>query len=72
MSSAKQTSQDPKFDELHKELFDLGIQTRREVVGNAYVDKALKGGSTEYVHESHESERDTDHFLDMQSPCRSW
>jgi len=43
------SSTDPKCESAHKELFDLGIKMRREVVGDAYVDKALAGGSSEYA-----------------------
>jgi len=41
-------STDPKFDDLHKQLFDEGIQMRRSVVGDVFVDRALAGGSTEF------------------------
>lgn len=37
------------IDNLHKQLFDAGIKTRREVVGDAYVDKALAGGSSDFA-----------------------
>ena len=43
------SSTDSKYDQVHKELFDLGLKTRREVVGDAYVDKALQGGSSEFA-----------------------
>lgn len=36
-------------DNVHKELFDLGLKTRREVVGDAYVDKALQAGSSDFA-----------------------
>jgi 4-carboxymuconolactone decarboxylase len=29
-------------EEMNQELFDLGLQTRREVLGDAYVDSAMK------------------------------
>ncbi|KAJ5994520.1 CMD-domain-containing protein [Penicillium sp. IBT 35674x] len=41
-------STDPKFDDLHKGLFEEGLKVRRAVVGEAYVDKALENGSTEF------------------------
>lgn len=31
-----------EFDKLHTEMFDLGLKNRREVVGDAYVNKALE------------------------------
>lgn len=37
------------IEALHKQLFDAGIKTRREVVGDAYVDKALAGGSSDFA-----------------------
>jgi 4-carboxymuconolactone decarboxylase len=30
------------------ELFDIGLKNRREVVGDAYVNKALENGSSEF------------------------
>ncbi|KAF5714322.1 4-carboxymuconolactone decarboxylase [Fusarium mundagurra] len=41
-------STDPKYTDLHKALFEQGLKTRREVVGSAYVDRALANGSTEF------------------------
>ncbi|KAL2106349.1 hypothetical protein VUR80DRAFT_6853 [Thermomyces stellatus] len=41
-------STDPKFDELHRQLFEEGLKMRRSVVGDAYVDRALANGSTEF------------------------
>lgn len=41
-------STDPKFDDLHKQLFEEGLKTRRSVVGDAFVDKALANGSSEF------------------------
>ncbi len=32
-----------------KELFDQGLKNRREVVGDEYVDRALKNGSSEFA-----------------------
>lgn len=51
MSSSKvpTSSTDPIFDEHHQELFDLGLRTRKEVVGTEYVENALKRGASEYV-----------------------
>ena len=41
-------SSDPKLDELHKHLFEKGLEVRRSVVGDEYVDRALANGSTEF------------------------
>jgi len=41
-------STDPKFDHLHSSMFKEGLQVRREVVGNEYVDAAVKAGSNEF------------------------
>ncbi|KAI9048375.1 hypothetical protein LZ554_007211 [Drepanopeziza brunnea f. sp. 'monogermtubi'] len=41
-------STDPKFDALHKQLFDEGLQMRRSVVGDEYVNRALANGATEF------------------------
>lgn len=41
-------SSEPKYDELHKQLFDEGLKMRRSVVGEEYVDRALANGSTEF------------------------
>ena len=41
-------SSDPKIDELHKHLFEKGLEVRRSVVGDEYVDRALANGSTEF------------------------
>jgi len=41
-------STDPKFDDLHKQLFEEGLKMRRSVVGDEYVDRALANGSTEF------------------------
>jgi 4-carboxymuconolactone decarboxylase len=41
-------STDPKYDDLHKQLFDEGIKMRRSVVGDVFVDRALANGSTEF------------------------
>ncbi|KAH6670672.1 AhpD-like protein [Halenospora varia] len=41
-------STDPKFNDLHKQLFEEGLKMRRSVVGDAYVDRALAAGSTEF------------------------
>jgi 4-carboxymuconolactone decarboxylase len=42
------SSGDPKSDELHKHLFEEGLKVRRSVVGEAYVERALANGSTEF------------------------
>ncbi|KAH8812577.1 AhpD-like protein [Xylogone sp. PMI_703] len=34
---------------IHKTLFEVGIAERRKVVGDAYVDRALAGGSSEFA-----------------------
>lgn len=34
---------------LHAQLFSAGIKTRREVVGDAYVDKALASNSSDFA-----------------------
>ncbi len=44
----KMSSTDPKFHELHQQLFEAGLQVRRSVVGEAYVERALANGSTEF------------------------
>jgi 4-carboxymuconolactone decarboxylase len=41
-------SSDPKYDELHKQLFEEGLKMRRSVVGDEYVNRALENGSTEF------------------------
>ncbi|CEI60107.1 hypothetical protein FVEN_g8104 [Fusarium venenatum] len=41
-------SDEKKFDNLHTDMFQLGLQNRREVVGNAYVDAALNNGKSEF------------------------
>ena len=33
----------------NKELWEKGLQTRREVVGESYVDGALKNGASEFA-----------------------
>jgi len=38
----------PEFKAFHKQLFDEGLKVRRSVFGDAYVDKALAGGSSEF------------------------
>lgn len=39
-----------EFDNLHTEMFELGIQNRREVVGDVYVNAALQNGSSEFAY----------------------
>ncbi|KAJ5382251.1 CMD-domain-containing protein [Penicillium concentricum] len=41
-------STEPRFQDLHKELFNEGLKVRRAVVGDQYVDRALTNGSTEF------------------------
>ncbi|KAH7150752.1 AhpD-like protein [Fusarium sp. MPI-SDFR-AT-0072] len=41
-------STEKKFDNLHTDMFQLGLQNRREVVGDAYVDAALNNGKSEF------------------------
>lgn len=48
ISTSGKMSTNPKFDDLHKELFDEGIKMRRSVVGDVFVDRALANGSTEF------------------------
>lgn len=38
-------STNPNFDELHKQLFDEGVQVRRAVLGDEYVDRALQNAT---------------------------
>ena len=42
-------SADSTLKALHKELFEVGLKNRREVVGNVYVNKALENGSSEFT-----------------------
>ena len=42
-------STDPKFDDLHKQLFDEGLKVRRSALGDAYVDRSLANGSSEFA-----------------------
>jgi 4-carboxymuconolactone decarboxylase len=42
------SSTDPSLRALHEGLFNAGLKVRREVVGDAYVDRALAAGSTEF------------------------
>ncbi|KAL1909724.1 hypothetical protein Sste5344_004572 [Sporothrix stenoceras] len=42
-------STDPKFDDLHRQLFEEGLKVRRAVVGDTYVDQALANGSSEFA-----------------------
>ncbi|KAI0101420.1 CMD-domain-containing protein [Hypoxylon sp. NC0597] len=39
-------SKDSKIDDLHHALFDEGLTVRREVLGNEYVDRALKNATS--------------------------
>ncbi|KAJ5187943.1 hypothetical protein N7449_010937 [Penicillium cf. viridicatum] len=38
-------SDNPKFEELHKQLFDDGVQVRRAVLGDEYVNNALQNAT---------------------------
>ncbi|KJZ70557.1 hypothetical protein HIM_10060 [Hirsutella minnesotensis 3608] len=38
-------SQNPKIDELHKQLFEEGVKVRRAVLGSEYVDRALQNAT---------------------------
>lgn len=46
--SAPKSSTDPSLKPLHSALFEAGLATRRAVVGDTYVDRALANGSTEF------------------------
>lgn len=37
-----------ELDHLHETLFEQGIKLRRTVVGDAYVDRALSQGSSDF------------------------
>ncbi|PWY88314.1 CMD-domain-containing protein [Aspergillus heteromorphus CBS 117.55] len=39
----------PELKPLHQTLFDEGMKVRREVLGDAYVDRALANGSSEFA-----------------------
>lgn len=39
-------STDASFDELHQKLFDEGLKVRRAVLGEAYVNDALKNATS--------------------------
>ncbi|KAH6621810.1 4-carboxymuconolactone decarboxylase [Boeremia exigua] len=41
-------STDPKYDEMHQQLFAEGLAVRRAVVGDSYVTSALENGSTDF------------------------
>jgi len=43
-------STQPKFDGLHTDMFEEGLKVRRAVIGDAYVDKALENGSSEFTY----------------------
>ncbi|KAJ9602561.1 hypothetical protein H2200_013104 [Cladophialophora chaetospira] len=42
------SSVDPVLRPFHEGLFNAGLAVRREVVGDAYVDRALQNGSSEF------------------------
>lgn len=51
MSNAKPaptSSTDPSLRPFHEDLFNAGLAVRRAVVGDAYVDRALAAGSSEF------------------------
>jgi 4-carboxymuconolactone decarboxylase len=41
-------SSNSQLTDLHQQLFDEGLKMRRSVVGDAFVDRALANGSTEF------------------------
>ncbi|KAM0713410.1 hypothetical protein Q7P37_010372 [Cladosporium fusiforme] len=41
-------SSQQQLESFHNELFRMGLKNRREVVGNTYVDAALRNGSSEF------------------------
>lgn len=43
-------STEQRFDKLHTDMMDVGLKVRREVVGDSYVDTALKNGSSEFAY----------------------
>lgn len=47
-------STDPKFDGLHKQLYEEGLKVRRSTFGDAYVDQALANGSSEFARSGQE------------------
>ncbi|KIX95987.1 uncharacterized protein Z520_08242 [Fonsecaea multimorphosa CBS 102226] len=42
------SSTDPALRPFHEQLFNAGLNVRRAVVGDAYVDRALANGSSEF------------------------
>jgi 4-carboxymuconolactone decarboxylase len=53
-NTIKMPSNDSKYDDLHKQLFEEGLKMRRSVVGDKYVDSALANGSTDFSREGQE------------------
>ncbi|KAL6406122.1 4-carboxymuconolactone decarboxylase [Ilyonectria robusta] len=49
----------------HTDMFAAGLKNRREVVGNAYVDAALRNGSSEFAYPGQQLV--TEYVLE--SPC---
>lgn len=43
--SATMSATDPKFAELHSQLFQEGLEVRRAVLGHEYVDNAVKNAT---------------------------
>lgn len=50
------------LDKLHSDLFEAGIQNRREVVGDSYVDNALRNGSSEFAYPGQQLVTEYDSF----------
>lgn len=50
-----------------KELFDQGLKTRREVVGDVYVDRSLQNGSSEFAFPGQQLVTEYDSTLPLQS-----
>ncbi|KAL4940197.1 hypothetical protein BDV06DRAFT_230495 [Aspergillus oleicola] len=42
-------AQNPNLKSIHETLFSEGLQVRRAVVGNEYVDRSLKNGSSDFA-----------------------
>lgn len=49
MSKQPTSTVDSDLTALHAKLFEAGLKTRREVVGDAYVDKALSAASSSFA-----------------------
>lgn len=44
------SANDSKSDHFSNEMFAIGLKNRRKVIGNVYVDTALRNGSTEFAY----------------------